>query len=102
MCLKERLSLGLPKCSLRAGFERQAYQENCMPQSRRRRKISTQRAEPAEPGSLQSPPVKELDDFDKRPFRERRAALNLAQLAHDNVELSSDQVANLIRTLTVS
>ena len=43
-----------------------------------------------------------LNAFDKLRFAERKAALNLAQLAQGqaDVALSSDQVRNLIQTLT--
>ncbi|KAL9104979.1 MAG: hypothetical protein Q9163_000151 [Psora crenata] len=37
----------------------------------------------------------------KRPFKERKAALNLAQIAQADMVLSSDKVINLIDTLTV-
>ena len=40
--------------------------------------------------------------FDKRPFAERKAALNLAQLAQSDATLNSDKVKNLIGTLIVS
>ena len=40
--------------------------------------------------------------FDKRPFSERKAALNLAQLAQSDATLNSDTVKNLIGTLIVS
>ena len=39
---------------------------------------------------------------DPRPFKERKAALNLAQMAQRDGELNPDKVANLIDTLTVS
>lgn len=41
--------------------------------------------------------------FDKLSFPERKAALNLAQLSHSNgdLQLSADQVENLIETLIV-
>ena len=43
-----------------------------------------------------------LTEFDKLPFTERKVALNLAQFAKGqaDVALSSDQVRNLIQTLT--
>ena len=42
--------------------------------------------------------------FDKRPFIEQRTAFNLAQFAQSNTDLnlSTDQVENLIGTLIVS
>ena len=40
--------------------------------------------------------------FEKRPFSERKAALNLAQLAQSDATLSPDKVKNLIGTLIVS
>ena len=40
--------------------------------------------------------------FDKRPFSERKAALNLAQLAQSDATLNPDKVKNLIGTLIVS
>ncbi len=42
--------------------------------------------------------------FEKRPFAERQAALNLAQFARQNndLNLSTDQVENLVGTLIVS
>ena len=40
--------------------------------------------------------------FEKRPFSERKAALNLAQLAQSDATLNPDSVKNLIRTLIVS
>lgn len=39
--------------------------------------------------------------FDKRPFSERKAALNLAQLAQSDATLNTDTVKNLIGTLIV-
>lgn len=39
--------------------------------------------------------------MDPRPFRERKAALNLAQLAQSDAVLCPDRLANLIATLTV-
>ncbi len=46
----------------------------------------------------------ETKDFRKRPFAERKAALNLAQFARQNQDLniSADQVENLVSTLIVS
>lgn len=40
--------------------------------------------------------------FEKRPFSERKAALNLAQLAQSDATLNPDKVENLIGTLIVS
>ena len=37
----------------------------------------------------------------ERPFRERKAALNLTQMARLDEKLDADRVANLIQTLTV-
>lgn len=46
----------------------------------------------------------ETKDFQKRPFAERQAALNLAQFARQNQDLniSADLVENLVSTLIVS
>ena len=40
--------------------------------------------------------------FEKRPFSERKAALNLTQLAQSDATLNPDKVKNLIGTLIVS
>lgn len=40
--------------------------------------------------------------LDKRPFSERKAALNLAQMAKFDAILSPDKVKNLIEILVVS
>ena len=44
----------------------------------------------------------QLAPFEKRPFAERKAALNLAQLAQSDATLNPDKVKNLIGTLIVS
>lgn len=46
----------------------------------------------------------ETKNFQKRPFAERKAALNLAQFARQNQDLniSADQIENLLGTLIVS
>ena len=48
-----------------------------------------------------TPAQRDQAEFDRRPFKERKAALNLAQMAQCNAGLSTDRVANLIDTLTV-
>ena len=40
-------------------------------------------------------------DAHARPFRERKAALNLVQMAQQDTELNADTLGNLIDTLTV-
>lgn len=47
-------------------------------------------------------PKSQQASFDKRPFSERKAALNLAQLAQSDATLNPDKVKNLIGTLIVS
>lgn len=42
------------------------------------------------------------EDFNRRSFSDRKAALNLRQMRHFDSTLSSDKVKNLIATLTVS
>ena len=44
---------------------------------------------------------KAKDDFSDRPFRERKAALNLIQLAKQSLGEDTDRVSSLIQTLTV-
>lgn len=41
-------------------------------------------------------------ELEARPFKHRKAALNLAQMVQGNAELNPDRVTNLIDTLTVS
>lgn len=58
-----------------------------------------------EPVTYPSPPVSAPDpgSFERRPFHERKAALNLLQLAGScEASISPDKVTNLIGTLIVS
>lgn len=51
-----------------------------------------------------APKPMEQANFARRSFRERQTALQLAQFAsaHDDLDLGSDQVENLVGTLIVS
>lgn len=51
------------------------------------------------PTTIKVTKPQQASSFDKRPFSERKAALNLAQLAQSDATLNSDTVKNLIGTL---
>lgn len=78
-------------------LEAQLIKNKNAPGSRCRRKpqhIQTARSDVTEAQKRQT-------GLEARPFKERKAALNLAQMAQRNAELNSDRVTNLIDTLTV-
>ena len=63
-----------------------------------RRKQAPRTIQPAEPPAK---PARNPKDADVRPFKERKAALNLVQMAQQDTELNADTLGNLIDTLTV-
>ena len=81
----------------RNNLEAQSHEAAKAPRSKCRRKpthIQTAKSDITEA-------QKQRFELERRPFSERKAALNLAQMAQQDAELNPDSVKNLIDTLTV-
>ena len=81
----------------RSNLEAQSSEATSAPRLQGRRKprhIQTSKSDVTEAQKQQA-------ELNKRPFKERQAALNLAQMAQQDAKLNADTVSNLIDTLTV-
>ncbi|KAG8531580.1 uncharacterized protein KY384_003210 [Bacidia gigantensis] len=80
----------------KANLEAMAYKQKFAPRPKNRQKSPHIHTTNLNPPTAE----KQQKELDKRPFRERKAALNLMQLAWKDAELDADQLLNLIGTLT--
>ena len=81
----------------RSNLEARSYEATTAPRLKGRRKPRHIQTFQSDVTDFQ----KQQTELHKRPFKERQAALNLAQMAQQDTNLNADIVANLIDTLTV-